>query len=184
MSEPELPALDDVDRELRKHRLGVDGPELHGGLCGFLAGGGKAERRNWLAQVLADRELAFSPAADDPLDRLYQTTREQLAAPDFGFVLLLPDADEPVDVRGDALLGWCRGFLGGFGLAQTAPGTLSEESDEALSDLGRIAASDLSYEDPERDEEAFAEVLEFVRVAVLLLHSDCVLGPQHRRHLN
>ena len=184
MSEPELPALDDVDRELRKHRLGIDGAELHGGLCGFLAGGGKAERRTWLAQVLADAELVFAPAADDPLDRLYQTTREQLASPDFGFALLLPEGDEPVDVRGDALLAWCRGFLGGFGLAHTAAGNLSEESEEALADLGRIAASDLSYEDPERDEDAYAEVLEFVRVAVLLVHSDCVLGPEHRRRLN
>ena len=51
-------------------------------------------------------------------------------------------------------------------------------------DLARMAASELSYEDPEGDEEALAEVAEFVRVSALLLHGDCVLGPRHRKSLN
>ncbi len=61
---------------------------------------------------------------------------------------------------------------------------MSEDATEALSDIGRIAASDISYEDPEADEQALEEVVEFIRVAALLLHSDCVLGPRHRRKLN
>ena len=51
-------------------------------------------------------------------------------------------------------------------------------------DLGRIAASALDYDDPDADEDALAEIEEFVRVAALLLHSDCVLGPRHRRQLH
>ena len=51
-------------------------------------------------------------------------------------------------------------------------------------DLARMAASDLAYDDPESDEQALEEVAEFVRVAALLLHSDCVLAPRHRRSLN
>ena len=47
-----------------------------------------------------------------------------------------------------------------------------------------MAASDLAYDDPESDEQALEEVAEFVRVAALLLHSDCVLAPRHRRSLN
>ena len=39
-------------------------------------------------------------------------------------------------------------------------------------------------EDEAEDEDALAEIEEFVRVAVLLLHGDCVLGPRHRRSLN
>ena len=40
--------------------------------------------------------------------------------------------------------------------------------------------------DTTRDElaKALSELEEFVRVAVLLLHGDCVLGPRHRRSLN
>ena len=39
-----------------------------------------------------------------------------------------------------------------------------------------------TYRITERD--ALAEIEEFVRVAVLLLHGDCVLGPRHRQSLN
>jgi uncharacterized protein YgfB (UPF0149 family) len=133
--------------------------------------------------MLADPEpVAIAP--DSALDRMFTATAGLLEAPDFGFELLLPAADEAVSERGEALLGWCRGFLGGFGLAAGAAPPLTEESRDALADLGRIAGSELSYEDPETDEEALEEVAEFVRVAALLLHSDCVLGPRHRRSLN
>jgi uncharacterized protein YgfB (UPF0149 family) len=97
---------------------------------------------------------------------------------------LLPDDDLPVVERGDALMSWCRGFLGGFGLAAGAEPPLSEESRDALGDLAKMASSHLSYDEPEADAEALEEVSEFVRVAVLLLHSDCVLAPRHRRSLN
>ena len=59
--------------------------------------------------------------------------------------------------------------------------------DNALSTMtpgARITAAELTYEEPEADEEALGEVAEFVRVAVMLVHSDCVLGPRHRRKLN
>ena len=36
----------------------------------------------------------------------------------------------------------------------------------------------------EEDEEALAEIGEFVRVAALLIHGDCVLGPRHRQQLH
>ena len=61
---------------------------------------------------------------------------------------------------------------------------LSEDSADALRDLAKMASSELSYEDPEGDEESLAEIVEFVRVAALLLHGDCVLGPRHRKSLN
>ena len=184
MSEPDLPAYAELANELRRLQLGVDAAELHGSLCGYLSGGGPAlERGDWLATILVDPD-AIRVEADGPIDRVFQVTSQQLDAPDFGFDLLLPDGEQPVAERGEALLSWCRGFLGGFGLAAGATPPLSEESQDALTDMSRIAASELSYEDPESDEEALEEVSEFIRVAALLLHSDCVLAPRHRRSLN
>jgi uncharacterized protein YgfB (UPF0149 family) len=184
MSEHELPPHAEVVAELHSLAVGVDASELHGSLCGLLSGGGEAPtRRDWLNRSLADPE-PVDIAPGGALDRMYVATASLLEAPDFGFELLLPDPDDSVAARGEALLGWCRGFLGGFGLAAGAQPPLSDESKDALADLGRIAGSDLSYEDPENDEEALEEVAEFVRVAALLLHSDCVLGPRHRRSLN
>ena len=183
MSQHELPPHAEVTAQLHALAVGMDASELHGSLCGYLSGGEAPPRGEWIGRVLADPEpVAIAP--DSALDRMYTATATLLESPDFGFELLLPSPDEAVSERGEALLGWCRGFLGGFGLAAGAQPPLSEESRDALADLGRIAGSDLSYEDPETDEEALEEVAEFVRVAAMLLHSDCVLGPRHRRSLN
>jgi yecA family protein len=183
MTDLALPAHDDIRAQIDRLHLGVEASELHGSLCGYLSGGGDSVPGAWLGRILADEELPSVPAGT-PLDALYRATAQQLESPDFGLALLLPDDDRPLAERGDALIDWCRGFLGGFGLAAGAEPPLSEESRDALGDLSRMAASDLSYEDPEADEEALAEVAEFVRVAAMLLHSDCVLGPRHRRSLH
>jgi len=184
MPELELPLYAELNADLQRLQLGIDAAELHGSLCGYLSGGGPAlSRSSWLGVMLADPD-AVEVDADGQIDRLFEVTTQQLEAPDFGFDLLLPDGELPVAERGEALLSWCRGFLGGFGMAAGAEPPLSEESRDALTDMSRIAASELSYDDPESDEEALEEVSEFIRVAALLLHSDCVLGPRHRRSLN
>jgi uncharacterized protein YgfB (UPF0149 family) len=183
MTAIEMPEYAEVSAQIAQLQLGVEAAELHGSLCGFLSGGESPGRGQWLAKVMAEPEPGVV-SDNSALDRMFVATETLLESPDFGFELLLPNDESPIGERGDALLGWCRGFLGGFGLAAGAQPPLSEESRDALADLGRIAASDLSYEDPETDEEALEEVAEFVRVAALLLHSDCVLGPRHRRSLN
>jgi uncharacterized protein YgfB (UPF0149 family) len=101
-----------------------------------------------------------------------------------GFALLLPEDDASLADRADALLGWCRGFLGGYGLGAGDAVPETPEAREALDDLGKIAASRLSYDDPEGDEAALLEVSEFVRVAALLLHGDGTHAPRPPRRLH
>ena len=184
MNEPALPDYAEIADQLARMQLGADAAELHGSLCGYLSGGADPPGRAlWLGRVMADPDPpAIEP--DSALDRLYLATEATIDSPDFGFDLLLPDGDLPIAERGEALVGWCRGFLGGFGLAAGAEPPLSEESRDALGDLAKMASSELSYDDPESDEQALEEIAEFVRVAALLLHSDCVLAPRHRRSLN
>jgi uncharacterized protein len=185
MTAPGLVGHDDIDALIMRLRLGTEASELHGSLCGYLAGGGSLRGTSVLAALQLDGE-ATDPSADDLalLDRLARQSETELADPELGFEPLLPEDDRPLEERAEAMVDWCRGFLGGFGLSAGSDPPLSEESRDALADLGRIAGSELSYEDPENDEEALEEVAEFVRVAALLLHSDCVLGPRHRRSLN
>ncbi|HTA66216.1 MAG TPA: UPF0149 family protein, partial [Xanthomonadaceae bacterium] len=75
-------------------------------------------------------------------------------------------------------------FLGGFGLAAAPAGALSAEAKESLDDIARIAASDLSYDGSESDEEALAEIVEFVRLVPMLIHADCVRAAQRRRQVH
>ncbi len=179
----ELPEVTEVEQASRQLGLAASAGELHGALCGWLAGGG-ADIAGWPAKVMADDGLAV-PAAGDALDRLRQASAEQLENRDFAFELLLADADASLAQRTEALFEWCRAFLGGFGLAAGQKPALSEESEEALHDLARLAqAAGEEFESAEEDESALAEIEEFVRVAVLLLHSDRVLGARHRQRLN
>jgi uncharacterized protein len=180
---PDLPLHDEVASEIATLRLGVDAPELHGSLCGYVSAGGESGRADWVLRVIPEAD-EVTLVADGALDRLYHASLAQLGDPDLGFALLLPHEDRPVAERAEALLGWCRGFLGGFGLASGPKPPLSAEAGEALEDLAKIAASSLSYDDPEGDEAAFVEVAEFVRVATLLLHGDCVDSPRERRRLH
>ena len=171
-----------IDAEIARFSLATSAAELHGALCGWLAGGG-ANVREWPARVLADDELE-TPPEGSPLDELRRATAAQLADRSFDFELLLPDADASLAERSGALFDWCRGFLGGFGLAAGANPPISDESREALGDLAKLAAAAPQEEGDEEDESALMEIEEFVRVVTLLLHGDCVLAPQHRQQFN
>jgi len=172
-----LPTYVEVAAQIEALALSVDPSELHGSLCALRCGA--VTRTNWLAEAMSDDQLP-PPPPGSPLARLDAATVAQLAAADFGLELLLPEDAAPVSERGEALVAWCRGFLGGVGLAGLH-GALAEETREALGDLARIAESDVSYDDPDADEEALAELEEFVRVAALLIHGDCLAAHDRRR---
>jgi uncharacterized protein YgfB (UPF0149 family) len=176
----EMPAASEIAAAARGAGLATDAAELHGALCGWFAGGGTPSP-DWLARVFADPGL---PPAQGPLATLAEATAAQFGDRDFGFELLLPPADASLQERSGALFEWCRGFLGGFGLAAGAEPPLSEEGREALADLARLAGAQPQDDGDEEDEDALAEIEEFVRVAALLLHGDCVLGPAHRQRLH
>ena len=179
----ELPDFNAVASQAASLGLAATPAELHGGLCGWLAGGG-VDRADWMAAVLADADLP-APEAGSALAQLRAVTVAQLEDRDFGFDLLLADPGAALNDRIGALFEWCRGFLGGFGLATGSRPALSEEGQEALEDLARLASSrSEEFETGDEDEDALAEIEEFVRVAVLLLHGDRVMAVRHRRTLN
>jgi len=179
---PELPPMDDVAAEASRSGLAMDAPELHGAICGWLAGGGDPGA-GWLARVMADDAIP-APAPGGALARLFEASRAQLDDNAFGFDLLLPGNEASLADRSGALFGWCRGFLGAFGLASGADPKLSDVGTEALADLARLAMATPQEDGDQEDEAALVEIEEFVRVAVLLLHGDCVLAGRHRRSMH
>jgi uncharacterized protein YgfB (UPF0149 family) len=141
-------------------------------LTGLLCAGARADSGNWLDAL----QLDF----DDPglsgnavLRDFHQRCAAQFATDPARIEPLLPEHPQPLSRRGDALVEWCRGFLGGFGLAgATAHAQLPQDAREILADLGTIAASHFDYGDDGTDEQALADLLDFVRTGVALLHRD------------
>ncbi len=181
-----IPEYDAVQNSLVDMRIPISAAELHGALSGCLCAGADLTPSNWLAYALTDAELEGQAESGSVLALFYEAVSAQLAGDvmDFEFDLLLPDDDTPVTERGPAMVDWCRGFLGGFGVVPNSAQALSEESEEALQDLAKIAASDLNYEDSEADEEALIEVCEYIRVAAVLLYNERVVNRLPRQRLN
>lgn len=162
----------DLSDTLIRLRLSVSASDLHGSLTGLLCGGGKAQAGNWLAALELDADLG--EAEKDPMLRqFHRQCREQLDDSELGFAPLLPDDETSIAERSEALAEWCRGFLGGFGLAGTGESTtLQADAREIVADFSAIAGADFSYAGNEEDEEALSEIIEFVRVSVLLLYAE------------
>ncbi|NKZ39377.1 MULTISPECIES: UPF0149 family protein [Oleiagrimonas] len=164
----------ELETELARARVGVDASELHGSLTGFLCGGGTIESGRVLQALELDvEEEGARGQLDAHLQALCRDCRAALDDAQMGFEPLQPDAERPLTERAQALVSWCRGFLGGFGLASAQrKQDLSDDGNEILRDFGVIAGSELAVDGDEDDERSLMEVSEFVRVGALVLHAE------------
>ncbi|MEH6358665.1 MAG: UPF0149 family protein [Pseudomonadales bacterium] len=146
--------------------------ELHGMLCGMLARPEEIDEHGWLAGAATFLEQTSfdSDEAKTLLLEMFTTTREQLTATGFELLLILPDDDEGISDRAEHLGRWCLGFITGIGAARTA---LTEEGKETLEDVEKIAQIDeQSLEECEEHEQDLMQLIEYVRMAALMLHSE------------
>jgi len=156
--------------------------ELHGTLTGLLCANGNAGADIWLQNLfpnVPNGDLLGEEAFGE-LKKLHETARESLNATDCEFQLLLPDDDSNLDQRVHALGEWCQGFLVGLSLGGICDfKTLPEDAREIAEDLIEIARADSSYsfDGSEEDEHAYAELVEYLRVGVLLINEE--LQPNH-----
>lgn len=171
-----IPDFDSLCDELT--RLGSDQDvhpaELHGLACGILAAGFQPSPLQWLQEAANYAEEPQLNTASSPLMALYSTSQTQLLEGDFEFQLCLPD-DELYGLpeRSESLARWCQGFLHGFAAIQSP---LSQEDQEVLGDLTEISRLEFSQEDATENEDEhegyYAELTEFVRMAVISLYMD------------
>lgn len=156
--------------------------ELHGRLCGQLCADPGLEPATWL--TIAATETDADAALNATLQQLFATSARQLASSCFDFHLLLPDDDQALALRTEALAGWCQGFLVGLGLGglKTIAG-LPGDVGEFLRDVGVIAQVDTATASgDDGDEVAYAEIVEFLRIGVLLVQQALHTPPGKQRH--
>jgi yecA family protein len=165
---------------------GVGAAELHGSLAGYLCAGGRAQADHWLEALALDalHEAVLQGGEREVFDRLYAECRRELDDPELSFDPLLPDdEDASLTERSAALVDWCRGFVGGIGLAGTdLRKTLSDEANEVLADLSRIAGTDVDEASDPDGEEDYTEVVEYVRVGAMLLRHELGVPPGATTH--
>lgn len=149
--------------------------ECHGVACGLLCRLSNATLDAYVS-LLDMLELINAPAEALrlSLEELLNSSRLQLADSDLGLSLWLPSDDEMLEERTMALAQWCSGFLGGLGSGgQDQLKAMSDEANEALKDLQQISMAEVvDTSESEEDENAFVEIVEYIRVVVLMIRED------------
>jgi uncharacterized protein YgfB (UPF0149 family) len=149
----------------------VSPAELHGVLLGRSCAGAGFDHEGWLIDAAELLEGDTQDNVRNALIGLQEMVKGELTGDDVTVVLLLPTDDAPLAERAAALGEWCQGFLSGFGLTRRAY-ALSDEANEVLRDLAAIAQVQDALEESEDGESDYMEVMEYLRVAPLLLFSE------------
>lgn len=169
----------DLESALRRCGSSWDAAQTHGLLSGRLAIAGARSGFDWLSQVLEGTDAAdpFRSECELMLSTLFEATYRQLSERNSEFEPLLPDDNDKASVRAAALGHWCEGFLHGL-VSSTHGDALKERlSAEPLADIikdmlqiTRASADDDS--DAESNEEAYVELVEYLRVAAQLTYEE------------
>jgi len=179
---PDIPQLEDL---LFNVDAALGATEAHGALCGMLCAQGATEASQWMLHVLGEHEETSQllRQTGKKLLQIHQMSVEQMNGTEAEFELMLPDDDEPLETRVEALGTWCQGFVYGLAVGGIKEDTvLPEDSKELIRDIveisraGYVADNEAELatdeEDTEEDEVAFMEVCEYVRMGILLIYEE------------
>jgi uncharacterized protein YgfB (UPF0149 family) len=156
--------------------LDMSGSELHGMMCAYLCAGADSLGHSYIHALLHNKTDKASRDAALEMYTVFSVSQQHIANFDFEFAMLLPNEDDSLFDRAKAFSEWCRGFTRtlavlGFGLDQVD----EEEAQDILQHLLEFAELDYEFLDSdEGDEKALMEVSEYVRMAVIRLHTDLV----------
>lgn len=169
-------SYDVLEEKLHAAAADSGAAEAHGLLSGTICAGGKVSAAAWLAHLLGEDNTLSAATQDcsDMLDAMQTDILRQLHDDEFGYTLLLPDDDTPLSLRTGALGRWCEGFLYGLALGGIREASeIPESISEVMKDFYEISHARFAYETTDdADEEAYMEIVEYVRVSVLLLHQE------------
>jgi len=165
--------------------------EAHGLCCGLLCSlSSAAAKTRWFTELLdaaslSANQVSHNAAELKALDEWFGRTLSALNDSDLEFSPLLPDDLFPVKERIVALKDFCAGYTYGIGIALSSRGhtPLPPDTQEIIEDFQAIETAETVFEahapDPEKslssttasntEEEVYNELLEYVRVGVLLI---------------
>ena len=163
-------------------RIAVDTSpaELHGQLCGLLCSQPDFQFSQWLEMSLPElisakgQGNALVGETESLLQQLFVDTEAGIQDRELGFQLFLPDDAEGLTQRLDELAEWCSGFLMGLAMGgikeyKGLPGDIPE----LMGDLVEISrAGNYELQNEEEDENAYMELIEYVRMGVMLIRME------------
>ena len=165
---------DEVNAELGAVHAGMRASECHGFLCGQFCSSNNLNTDAWREYLLGgiDDEVDVVDCAAI-LEQLANQVKADILSEEIAFELLLPEDDEPIDIRSSALAEWCSGFASGLGIGGMAKKEkVNVECDEFVKDIISISHMESSIEEDEESETALFEIIEYIRVGTIMLHQE------------
>jgi hypothetical protein len=151
----------------------ADAAEAHGSLCGALCSVSPYRMQDWINEILPDG-AALSEESSAMIERVFTATATSFGEQGMEFEPLLPDDGQPLNGRANALALWCTGFLYGLGTGYVSDlEALSGDVGEIVRDFTEISrATGDDAEGDESNEQAYAELVEFIRVAAQVVFEE------------
>lgn len=176
-----------LSARLQELQLPMLADALHGTITGLACAGVEPGHAIWLEHLSECLDGVELDEHRDLMSALQTLVARDLSDGELGFQLLLPDSEEFLSVRAQALARWSESFVCGF-VAVTRE--LSEDDREVLNDIAAISQIDdgESAEETDRNrselnnpenassnEHDFMELCEYVRMAAMDLYRDSYL---------
>ena len=174
----------DVDHDLLNDALKRCGAnwtaaQTHGLLSSRLAVAGTRGVPDSLGQILdgSDSADALRKECEDMLATLWQSTDKAFSERLSAFEPLLPDDNDTVALRTEALAHWCEGYLHGLVSGEHDAGIKDRLAAEPLADIikdmlqiTRATVDDM--DDDDSTDDAYLEIVEYLRVAAQLFYEE------------
>jgi uncharacterized protein YgfB (UPF0149 family) len=151
----------------------ADAAEAHGSLCGALCSMSPYKMQDWVNEILPDG-ATLSDESAAMIERVFTATATSFGEQGMEFEPLLPDDEQPLNGRANALALWCTGFLYGLGTGHISDlEGLNGDVGEIVRDFTEISrATGDDAEADESNEQAYAELVEFIRVAAQVVFEE------------
>lgn len=159
--------------------INAHGAELHGVLTGLICAGFSFDDNDYIAIIndLFHNGEGLPKDVKVVVKQLFGEIWQKILEDSYGFQPLLPDDDDTIVERGNALGSWVQGFNLGFGLQQKNNPVLSADVKEVLADFAEIANLSDEVEEDEETEQAYYEIAEYARMSALLCFTELGCPP-------
>ena len=179
-----LPAYSALQKRCDQLEEPINISGLHGSISAMLAVNSNTTIVTSVRQY-GDGELSGDFLENHPdmasdFEDIYTAIHHQLNETDFDYHVYLPDDDQGVGKRLKALTHWCNDFLLAFAIAQSGIGSTacSQEIRKLLNQFSQFSQVDCDLEENEEAESDYQEIIEFVRMGVVYIHSDFHTSPR------
>jgi len=170
----EILRYDQLAEALSRLGYAQDAAEYHGALCGALCVNEPEDIDPLGVLGREGRSAEGEEAAAQALHALRGQSADAFSTGQMTFSPLLPDDEEDLPRRVEALSAWCEGFL--FGLSTGKPLNMkqcSAEFKEIVRDFTEFTHAGVTEEeDGELEETAYAELVEYIRVGAQLVYME------------